>query len=270
MRSAMGTTRQARFGAAAAVAVLFTMAQGGAFAQADASAAPAAPQPSAHANRLPMDRVVAVVGNDLILESDIDAEERFAAFTPLRPDATESRDKLIDRLIDRELILQQMRLQTEPPITDAQVDAELENLKKNIPECAKDHCETAEGWAKFCADHGFSVAEVRERWRVRMEVLAYIEQRFRMGIRITPAEIDAFYKTKLLPAYQKDNVTPPPEADIADRIQEILLQQQVTGLLDDWLKALRAQGSVRMLDTNRDTGPGTGNNTGKPAGEGPL
>ena len=30
-------------------------------------------------------------------------------------------------------------------------------------------------------------------------------------------------------------------------IQEILLQQQVNKLLDDWLTALRAQGSVRMV-----------------------
>ena len=31
------------------------------------------------------------------------------------------------------------------------------------------------------------------------------------------------------------------------RVQEILLQQQVDKLLDDWLAALRAQGSVRIL-----------------------
>lgn len=199
-------------------------------------------------NRIPMDRVVAVVNGDLLLESDIDAEQRFAAFTPLRPDTTESRDKLIERLIDRDLILQQMKLQPQPPFTDAEVDTELVTLKKNIPECATYKCETPEGWAKFCADHGFTVDEVRARWRTRMEVLRFIEQRFRMGIRITQAEIDAYYKDKLLPAYKKDNLQPPAESAISERIQELLLQQQVTGLLEDWLKALRAQGSVRFID----------------------
>jgi hypothetical protein len=42
-------------------------------------------------------------------------------------------------------------------------------------------------------------------------------------------------------------MAPPAEATIADRIQEILLQQQVDKLLDDWLTSLRAQGSVRIL-----------------------
>jgi len=51
----------------------------------------------------------------------------------------------------------------------------------------------------------------------------------------------------MLPAYQKDKVAPPEEATVADRVQEILLQQRVTGMLDDWLKTLRAQGSVRTV-----------------------
>jgi peptidyl-prolyl cis-trans isomerase SurA len=35
---------------------------------------------------------------------------------------------------------------------------------------------------------------------------------------------------------------------IAPRIEEILLQQRVNVLLRDWLKSLRDQGSVQILD----------------------
>jgi hypothetical protein len=42
-------------------------------------------------------------------------------------------------------------------------------------------------------------------------------------------------------------VNAPAEAAIADKIQEILLQQQVDKLLDDWLTSLRAEGSVRIV-----------------------
>jgi peptidyl-prolyl cis-trans isomerase SurA len=34
---------------------------------------------------------------------------------------------------------------------------------------------------------------------------------------------------------------------ISERIQQILLQQQVSNLLSDWLQSLRAQGSVVVL-----------------------
>src|SRR5450432_1165499 len=86
--------------------------------------------------RVPLDSVVAIVNGDLILESDLDAEQRMMAFQPFRDQTAATRAQLIDRLIDRNLIVQQMKLQPEPPITDAQVDAELALLRKAIPECA--------------------------------------------------------------------------------------------------------------------------------------
>jgi hypothetical protein len=91
--------------------------------------------------------------------------------------------------------------------------------------------------------------ELREHWRMRMAVLRYIDERFRNGIfdTIAPAQIDDYYKNTMIPVYQKEKMTPPPESSVADRIREILLQQQVNKVLDDWLTSLRAQGSVRVL-----------------------
>ncbi len=194
-----------------------------------------------------LDRVVAIVNNDLVLQSDVDAEERFAAFHPTSETEPVSRDKLIDRLIDRALIFQQMALQPSPPVTDEEVNAELSTLRKLIPKCAAYHCDTEAGWKKFVDDQGFTLEELTERWRQRIEVLRFIEERFRMGIRILPADIDLYYTKTMIPAYEKEKAPAPAEATIADRIQEILLQQRVDTLLDDWLTALRAQGSVRIL-----------------------
>jgi parvulin-like peptidyl-prolyl isomerase len=231
------------------------MLQGTAYAR-KSGATQAAPIPNANpaqaagkdaGPRVALDRVVAIVNDDLILESDVDAEERMTAFQPLRDTAPVTRDQLIDRLIDRDLILQQMSLQPGPPISDADVDSELNLLRKAIPECAAYHCETDAGWESFVADQGFTLDELRERWRQRMEVLRFIEQRFRMGIRVSQAEIDDYYRETILPAYQKQQAAAPAEATIADKIQGILLQQQVNKLLDDWLTSLRAEGMVRIL-----------------------
>ena len=202
--------------------------------------------------RVVLDRVVAVVNGDLILESDLDEETRMAAFQPFADRTAVTREQLVERLIDRDLILQQIRLQPQAQIMDAQVDAELRVLRKNIPECAAYGCETDAGWEKFVAAQGFTAEELRERWRQRMEVLRFVEARFRMGIRISQTEMDAYYKGTLVPAYEKERVTPPAEAAIADRIQEILLQQQVDRLLDDWLTSLRAEGSVKIVKPGED------------------
>jgi hypothetical protein len=200
-----------------------------------------------------LDSVVAVVNGDLVLQSDVEAEQRFAAFQPFSEPKPIARDEVIERLIDRSLIQQQMALQPEPPIADAQVETQLETLRKAIPACAAYHCDTQAGWEKFVADQGFTMQEVIDRWRLRMEVLRFIEERFRMGIRIEQGDIDAYYKKTMVPVYLKEKATPPAEATIADRIQEILLQQRVNKLLDDWLTALRAEGTVRMMKPAEET-----------------
>jgi peptidyl-prolyl cis-trans isomerase SurA len=206
----------------------------------------AAGQAAAPGQRVPLDRVVAVVNGDLILESDLETEQQFAAFQPFSEPGT-SRDDLVERLIDRDLILQQLRLQPESAVTDAEVEAQLATLRKGIPACAADRCETDAGWAKFLADHGVTLEELKQRWKMELEVLRFIDERFRMGIRIQQPEIDAYYQATMVPMYRKQKAAPPAESAVAERIREILLQQRVTSLLDDWLKSLRAQGSVRVV-----------------------
>lgn len=208
--------------------------------------APAAPKmPEARGEEI--DRVVAIVNGDLILDSDVDEERRFTAFQPYRDSTGDfSRDKAIERLINRDLIVQQDKLRPEDPIPNADVKKELDGLRKSIPEC-KNVCETDAGWQGFLATHGFTEATLLARWRVRMEALRFIEERFRMGIKIPQADIQAYYEKTLLPQYARTHATPPKLDTISERIQEVLLQQQVSNLLGDWLKSLRAQGSVVVL-----------------------
>jgi peptidyl-prolyl cis-trans isomerase SurA len=194
-----------------------------------------------------MDRLVAVVNGDVILESDIDEERRFEEVQPYRAAAAYTRERIIERLIDRRLIVQQAALEPEDAVPVKDLDAQIATLRKDIPACKQYHCETDDGWKKYLGDHGFTEAEFRARWKLRMQLLKFIEVRFRNGIKITDAEIKAYYEKTMLPEYVKRNVTPPKLDTIQTRIEEVLLQQEVGALLQDWLKSLRAQGSVRIL-----------------------
>jgi len=195
-----------------------------------------------------LDRVVAVVDGDLILESDVDAERRFEEIQPYRGRRTEySRTETIERLVDRTLIEQQAALEAETSVSDEALDAQLARVRKDIPECKQYHCETEAGWTKFLGDHGFTMQEFKERWRQRMVLLKFIEVRFRNGITISDEEIKNYYEKTMLPEYARRHVTPPALETISKRVEEVLLQQRVSALLGDWLKSLRAQGSVRIM-----------------------
>lgn len=196
-----------------------------------------------------IDAVVAIVNGDVILESDVDEERRFEAIQPYRGSMAEfSRERAIQRIIDRTLILQQAALEPDDSaVSDEELDKQLQTLRGDIPDCKKYHCETDDGWASFLAANGFTVPEFRSRWLKRMELLRLIEVRFRNGIHITDEEIKDYYEKTMLPEYAKRKVTPPKPETISQRIEEVLLQQRVGSLLVDWLKSLRAQGNVWVM-----------------------
>lgn len=208
-----------------------------------------APPPTGTEQGTVIDGVVAVVNGDVILESDVDEERRFDNIQPYRGSSAEfSRDRAVQRLIDRTLILQQAALEPEETaISDTDLDRQLQTLRKDIPTCKQYQCETDDGWAKYLAANGFTVSEFRDRWRKRMALLRLIEVRFRGGIRISNDEIRDYYEKTMLPEYARQKVTAPKLETVSARIEEVLLQQQVGSLLRDWLKSLRAQGSVWVM-----------------------
>jgi hypothetical protein len=211
-----------------------------------------------------LDRVVAVVNNQAILASDVDDEVRLAVLEPSESGAAQiTRPRALDELISRALIEQQMTREeakdAEP--TQADVDARAALLRKDLPACAREKCSTDEGWKAFLAEHHLTAERAESYLRNRMLILRFIEQRFRQGIRNTQQEVETYYRDTLLPEYAAGTTAPPLE-EIAPRIQEILLQQKVNVLFDEWLKNLRRQGEIEVLDPSLETpetqGPGMG------------
>jgi peptidyl-prolyl cis-trans isomerase SurA len=197
-----------------------------------------------------LDHVVAVVNNQAILSSDIDAEIRLSVLDPGRGGlGVLTRTRALDQLIGRALIQQQMHQEdtqaAEP--TQAELNSRLSYMRNEIPACVRQNCATDDGWKTFLAAHGLTQDGVETYLRYRVEILRFIEQRFRQGISILPQDIETYYRTTLVPQYAKGETVPPLD-QVSSRIEEILLQQRVNALFDDWLSNLRKQGDIEVLD----------------------
>jgi parvulin-like peptidyl-prolyl isomerase len=213
-----------------------------------ARAQPATPAPPAGAVQL--DRVVAAIGANIILESDVRMEMRLSTLEPLQVlPGEDTPARALRRLIDRTLILEQMKVQQQPVTTPpAQVTQAIETLRRQIPGCSRRRCETEKGWDAFLQAHDLTAELVRERWSQRMAILRFIDMRFRAGIRISNEQIASYYSRTLIPALAREHEPAPPLADVSPRIREILLQQQVSSLFQGWLASLRDQGNVQIVD----------------------
>lgn len=195
-----------------------------------------------------LDSIVAIVNGEVILESDIEEEMHWYKLQPYRTAMTGTpREQALNRLIDRALILQQEQGYVQTPIKPQEIDDDVKDMRESLPACERYKCTTDAGWKKFLADEGFTEQELRDRVKSRIEVLRFIQQRFRNGIRISDEQIEDFYKNTMLPQYAKEHATAPSIDVLHDRIEQVLLQQQVSSLLDSWLKTLRDEGSVRVL-----------------------
>jgi hypothetical protein len=197
-----------------------------------------------------LDRVEAIVNRHVILSSDIDEEIRLSVLDPVRGGmGVLTRQVALEQLISRALIEQQIRRddeQSAEPSPD-EVTARLAEIRKELPACVRGNCVTDPGWNDFLATHDLTLERVESYLRFRLEILRFIEERFRPAIHITPQEIEAYYRDKLLPQYGPGEAVPTLER-VSPRIEEILLQQQVNVLFDEWLTNLRKQGDVEILD----------------------
>jgi peptidyl-prolyl cis-trans isomerase SurA len=198
-----------------------------------------------------LDRVVAIINGDVLLESDVQEELHFARLEPLgTPSGTDSLRRAARRLINRTLILQQMKQQQQAGInvSNSDVQKDLQEVRTHLARCKPYDCATEAGWKSFLAANDLTEQEVQDHWKQRMEILRFIDIRFRTGIRISNEEIADYYQKSIVPGYAHDQAKPPPLEALAPRIREVLLQQHVNGLLQDWMKSLRDEGSVRILD----------------------
>ena len=196
-----------------------------------------------------IDRVVAIVNGQIVLDSDVNEENRFEAIQPYASSGTAqpTREREIERLVNRDLILQQAQLQSQDTTTDDAVDKEIAGLRKTLAGCKNGGCESDAGWARYLATMGFSVEEFHSRWTERMKVLAFVQERFGAGTSVSEGQVREFYQNTMLPQYKKAGVKPAPMASVEPRIREVLQQQQISSLLRDWLQSLRAQGSINIL-----------------------
>lgn len=233
-----------RFAAIIRTTMLLAPILPGAWAHADRQAAP---------NDAPMllDRVVAVVNNQVILSSDVVNELRLSALEPEGADGHKlTPDKALDQLISRALIQQQTRREETPQFEPAreEIESRLAELRKELPACVRAACATDSGWNQFLATHGLTQAEAENYIRLKLEMLSFVENRFRQGIHISQEEIETYYNHTLLPQYLPGQAVPSLDA-VAPRISEILLQQEVNLLFDNWLESLRKQGDIEILDS---------------------
>ena len=101
-------------------------------------------------------------------------------------------------------------------------------------------------WSTELEKYGLTEADVEQEIGLEVELLRFVDARFRPAIRIDDAKIESYYTEVLLPQLSGSGARPPKLEEVAERIREVLVQQRINEELANWLKNLREQSTIKI------------------------
>jgi len=183
-----------------------------------------------------VDRVVTSVNGHVVLQSDWEQELAFEAFSNARdPDSFTSaeRNAALDRLIDQELLREQVR--PSQPAPAEQVVARVAEVRKLYPDCV-----TGEAWHARLQRYGLTESSLEKRLGDQIQLMRLVEERLRPSIQIDQQAVETYYNDQLLPQSRRAGSPARPLLEVFGQIKDLLAEQKLNELLSVWLSSLRS------------------------------
>jgi peptidyl-prolyl cis-trans isomerase SurA len=192
-----------------------------------------------------VDRMVAVVNKHVILESELDQAARVEFLLQGKPIAAltaADRAAVLDRLIERSLLDQQIMNPGMLDPTPQELAARVQEARAGIPAAATD-----DRWKALLTSYGLTQQDVEEQLTDQVRILRFIDLRFRGLVRVDKDAIESYYRQTFLPEVRRRNAPEPKLEEVSDKIEQILIEQRIDELLNNWLKTLRAQAHIETM-----------------------
>jgi peptidyl-prolyl cis-trans isomerase SurA len=188
-----------------------------------------------------VDRIVANVNGNVVLQSDWEKELAFEALLNARPvDSFTSAERkaALDRLIDRELLREQVRPSESAPAD--QVAARVAELRKLQPDAATDP-----GWRTVLQRHGLTESALEKRLGEEIQLMKLVEARLRPSIQIDQHAVESYYRDELLPQLKRNGGREVALPEVFGHIRDLLAEQRLNQLLSGWLASLRSASHIQ-------------------------
>ena len=191
-----------------------------------------------------IDRIIATVNGRIILQSDWDEALCYEALLTNRTLAQftdDDRRAVLDRLIDQELLHEQMKSADFLHATDVEAAARVADARKQYPQAA-----SSEAWQTLLAKYHLTEKDLLIRVRQQIDVMRLVDARLRPAVEIDSKSIEAYYRDQFVPKLKQSGASEVPLADVSAKIRELLTEEKVSELLVSWLQTLRSEGQVRI------------------------
>lgn len=187
-----------------------------------------------------LDRLAATVNGQALLASDVDEELRYEYFSAKRPLTDVSpadKNDALKRLIDQQLLKEQMRSTDFKAVDGATVDKAFQTFRSDYG--------SSEAWMASLTSYEISEESIKTHIQTELNQLRLIDLRLRPSIQIDRESVRKYYEQQVLPKMPPGQH--PSLQESTPAIRELLLQQQMNESLESWLETLRTAARIRIF-----------------------
>jgi hypothetical protein len=201
-----------------------------------------------------LDGIAVTVNGHVILQSDWQDEVRYECFVTgrmLNGVTPKDRKGALDRLIDQELLSEQLDTSELKAPSPEEIEKQFETLKNDY---ARDHA--AQPWNAALQSYDLTEVDIKGHIALELSQLRLVDAHLRPSIQVDATAVAEYYKGHFAasaaggPQITLKEATP--------KIRELLTQEKMNQLLGPWLESLRSQAQIKMFvsDPSDSQGPG--------------
>jgi peptidyl-prolyl cis-trans isomerase SurA len=191
-----------------------------------------------------IDRIVATVNGHIILQSDWNEALSYEAVLngrPLDQFSDDDRRAVLDRLIDQELLGEQMKSNSFQHASETEAASRVADARKQYPAAASDN-----GWQAVLDRFGLKEKDLVGHVQQEIDLMRLVDAHLRPTVQIDSKSIEDYYRDKFVPQLKASGSPEIPLPDVSGKIRELLTQEKVSELMVSWLQQLRLESRVSV------------------------
>jgi hypothetical protein len=185
------------------------------------------------------DRILAVVDEDPILNSDL---ERVIALGLKQRNPNEEETAFRRRVLN-DLIAERLRFHEidrfgfgQVPVTE--IDAHVTEVRGRFKDEAT--------FQKTLKEHGMTAKDLRQLVARQLLTLSYVGEQLGPRVFVSLDDISKYHKEVLTPEMQKRGQPVPPVEDVRDQIRTVLREQRLNEAIGKWTEELRRKANIQV------------------------
>lgn len=185
----------------------------------------------------PVDRLLAVVDDDPILESQLDQVIGIGLVEPLEgEDDTRFRRRILDGLIEEKLRFHEVDRFGFAEVPVDQVEEQFQVVRGRFPD--------EESFQARLEELSLNEQGLRQLLARQVMVLIYVEERLGARVFVGLEEIQEYYDNELVPRLEANNEPIPPVREVREPIRQVLKEELLNEEIERWTDELRRNADV--------------------------